>query len=310
MEISILLIEQIFSLVLMGISGYVLRKLELISHEGSKGLTAVCIYICIPCVLFHSFQTEISPERMAGFVYALIAVIFIHIVFFAGMWIFVKVYPMSTVEAVSIIYSNAGNMIIPLVTGVFGQDYLFYTSAYLFVQNALIWSHAKTKIAGSGQASWRKIFLHPCILSIFAGILFLLMRWSLPEVVSVAVSGMALCIGPLSMLVIGMLIAEVDLKKVFINSRIYVVVVFRLFIYPLLAMGAAFLIWKLFPVRIDPIVYLIVLLGACGPAATTVTQLSQMYDNEAGYASSINILTTLGSVVTMPIIIATAQMLL
>lgn len=310
MEISILLIRQIFSLILMGISGYVLRRLELISHEGSRGLTAVSIYVCIPCVLFHSFQTEISQERMAGFIYAVIAVLLIHAVFFAVMWLLGKIYPMSAMESVSVIYSNAGNMIIPLVTGVFGQEYVFYTSAYLFVQNALIWSHAKTKIGGSGQASWRKIFLHPCILSIFAGILFLMMRWRLPEVISTAVSGMASCIGPFSMLVIGMLIAEVDLKKIFINSRIYVVAVFRLFIYPLLAMGTAFLIWKLFPVRIDPAVYLIVLLGACGPAATTVTQLSQMYDNDPGYASSINILTTLGSVVTMPIIITVAQMLL
>lgn len=310
MEISILLIEQIISLVLMGMSGYVLRRLGLISHEGSKGLTAVCVYICTPCVLFHSFQTEISPERMVGFIYAVAAVTAIHIVFFAGMRIVVKIYPMSTIESVSVIYSNAGNMIIPLVTGVFGQEYLFYTSAYLFIQNALLWSHAKTKIGGSGQASWRKIFFHPCILSILAGFLFLMMRWKLPEVMDTAVSGMASCIGPICMLVIGMLIAEIDLKRIFINSRIYVIAVFRLLIYPVLAMGTAFLIWKWFPVQVDPVVYLIVLLGACGPAATTVTQLAQMYDNEPGYASSINILTTLGSVVTMPVMITIAQMLL
>lgn len=55
---------------------------------------------------------------------------------------------------------------------------------------------------------------------------------------------------------------------------------------------------------------MIVVLGACGPTATTITQMAQLYDNEPGYASSLNVLTTLGSIVTMPLMMTMAQKLL
>lgn len=310
MEISILLIEQICSLVLMGLAGYWLRRSGLMSHEASMGLTVACVYICMPCTLFESFQTDITSERMAGFVYAVLAVTAIQIVFFLVMWIVKRIFSFSVIESTSIIYSNAGNLIIPLVTGVFGSEYIFYTGAYLFIQNALLWSHAQMRIGGTGQASWKKIFLHPCILGIVSGMVFMIMRWSLPSVVDTAFVSMSACIGPLSMLTIGILIAEIDLKEMFVNRRIYMVVIFRLLIYPLLAMGTAFGIWKLFPVQVDPVIYLIALMGACGPAATSLTQMAQMFDNDPGYASSINVLTTFGSIVTMPLMMTVAQLLL
>lgn len=310
MEISILLIEQICSLVLMGIAGYWLRRSGLMSHEASMGLTVACVYICMPCTLFESFQTDITSERMAGFVYAVLAVTAIQLVFFLAMGVLSRVFSFGAIESTSIIYSNAGNLIIPLVTGVFGTEYIFYTGAYLFVQNALLWSHAQMRIGGNKQVSFRKIFLHPCVLSIFAGIFFMAMRWSLPRVADTAFVSMSACIGPLSMLTIGILIAEIDLKSMFVNRRIYLVTVFRLLVYPLLAMGTSFLIWKLFPVQVDPVIYLIVLMGACGPAATSLTQMAQMFDNDPGYASSINVLTTFGSIVTMPLMMTVAQLLL
>ena len=310
MEISILLIEQICSLVLMGLSGYWLRRSGIMGHEASMGLTVACVYVCMPCTLFESFQTDITSERLAGFLYAVLAVAAIQAVFFLVMGIVKRIFSFSAIESTSIIYSNAGNLIIPLVTGVFGPEYIFYTGAYLFVQNALLWSHAQMRIGGTKQASWKKIFLHPCILSIFAGMFFLVMRWSLPSVADTAFVSMSACIGPLSMLTIGILIAEIDLKGMFVNRRIYMVAVFRLLIYPLLAIGTAFCIWKLFPAQVNPVVYLIVVMGACGPAATSLTQMAQMFDNDPGYASSINVLTTFGSIVTMPLMMTAAQLIL
>lgn len=310
MEISILLIKQICSLVLMGIAGYWLRKKEIISHEGSKGLTAACVYVCMPCTLFESFQTDITPDRMAGFGYAVIAVIALHVVFFAAMGLIRHFCPMNAIESTSVVYSNAGNLIIPLVAGVFGVEYIFYTGAYLFIQNALLWSHAQMRIGGRSQASWRKIFLHPCILAIVGGFFSMLMGWHLPDVAQTAFVSMSACIGPISMLTIGILIAEMDLKEMLSNRRIYMICGFRLLFCPVLAMGTVFLVWKYFPVSVDPVIYLIVLMGACGPAATSLTQMAQMFDNDPGYASSINVLTTFGSIVTMPVMMTAAQLLL
>lgn len=302
--------KQIAGLVLMGLAGYALRKLGAISHEESRGLSVVCVYLCTPCAVFLSFQTHITEERLGGFIYALLAVGVIHLVFFLAMGVLKRLWPMSAIESTSVIYSNAGNLIIPLVSGVFGAEYVFYTSAYMFVQSIFMWSHGQIQIRGTSEGALKKICLHPCILSIFAGVLFLALGWSLPDIARTAASGLGACMGPIAMLTVGILIAELDPGRMFVNRRIYLVMSMRLLLYPLLAMTAAFLVRKYFPVRIDPVVYLIVTLGACGPAATSLTQLAQLCNQDPGYASSINVLTTFGSILTMPLIILLAQSIL
>lgn len=247
---------------------------------------------------------------MAGFAYAVTAVIALHVVFFAAVGLLRHFWSMNAIESTSVIYSNAGNLIIPLVTGVFGTKYIFYTGAYLFIQNVLLWSHAQMRIGGRSQASWKKIFFHPCILAIVGGFFSMLMGWHLPDVAQTAFVSMAACIGPISMLTIGILIAEMDLKKMLANRRIYMICGLRLLICPVFAMGTAFFVWKYFPVSVDPIIYLIVLMGASSPVATSLTQMAQIFDNDPGYASSINVLTTFGSIVTMPLMITVAQLLL
>lgn len=309
MSISILLIKQIFSLVLIGIFGYVLRKNNLINHEQSKGLSVISVYIITPCTLYASFQTQISTDKLNGFLYALTASIMVLVIYFILMKGIRKLCVLDAIESASVIYSNAGAIVIPLVLGVFGPEYVFYTSAYLMVQNALLWTHAWIVISGQKKIIWRKVLLHPCILAIAAGFVSFLVQFSFPSVVETALDSVGACMGPIALLGVGMMIAEADLKEILKSKRIYLVLGLRLLVYPVAAMLVCFAVWKLFPVEIDPYVYLIVLLASCGPAATSLTQMAQIHDNQPSYASSINVLTTLGSILTIPLVMTLAQML-
>ena len=55
---------------------------------------------------------------------------------------------LDAVEKSSMIYSNAGNLIIPIVTAVLGKEWVIYSSAFLSVQLFLLWSHAKSMLCG------------------------------------------------------------------------------------------------------------------------------------------------------------------
>ena len=57
-------------------------------------------------------------------------------------------------------------------------------------------------------------------------------------------------------------------------------------------------------------ILLIVFLAIIAPAASTVTQMSQVYGNDSRYASTINVLTTLGAIVTMPLMVLVFQMVM
>ena len=110
-------------------------------------------------------------------------------------------------------------------------------------------------------------------------------------------------IGPLSMIVTGMLIAGVDLKKVFTNKRIYLVTFIRLVIEPIIALAVIILLgMKNWHPQAENII-LITYMAAITPCASTITQMCQVYGNDSKYASAINVMTTLLAVVTMPVFV-------
>ncbi len=50
------------------------------------------------------------------------------------------------------------------------------------------------------------------------------------------------------------------------------------------------------------------LLAAAAPSASTINQMAQIYNHDAGYASAINVTTILLCIVTMPTMVALYQL--
>ena len=131
-----------------------------------------------------------------------------------------KVLKLDGVEETSLIYSNAGNLIIPIVTAILGKEWVIYTSAFLSVQLFLLWSHAKMKLCGEKGIDLKKILTNINMIAIFAGVLLFLLRIQLPAPVQDAVDSISSMVGPMGMLILGMLIAEMDLKKLLSYHRL------------------------------------------------------------------------------------------
>ena len=92
MELSILLAEQIFSLLLMVLTGYVVRKLNVVPKSGRKVLASIVLYVSAPCIVFDSFQIEYSSEKLFGLVVGFAAACIALAVFFMyGCLIFHKI---------------------------------------------------------------------------------------------------------------------------------------------------------------------------------------------------------------------------
>ena len=111
------------------------------------------------------------------------------------------------------------------------------------------------------------------------------------------------------MIVIGMILGSMNLKDIFKEKRTYMVCFLRLIVYPLVIV----LIFKLTGLtNIHPenhTIFLISLIASSTPAASTITQFAQLYDKHPGYASVINIMGVIFSIVTMPFIVMIYQLL-
>ncbi|MGE4276203.1 MAG: AEC family transporter [Lawsonibacter sp.] len=312
MELSVLLLGQILVMMVMVLVGVVMAKCRLVNGEESRIISRVVVYVITPCTLLDAFQTELDRNKLEGLLASFLAAVLIYAAFLGVTWLLSRgPHPLTPGEQVCVVYSNSGNLIIPIILNTLGSEFVIYSCAYLVVQNLMTWTHGQMLLGGSQKLTVKQVVTNPCMCGIFLGLAMFFLRVQLPNVLGSAVSALGACLGPISMLVIGVMLAEADLKQAFSSLAIYRVIALRLIVYPLLA-GA--ILWGVASVwwgRGDVTGALtVMLLCAIGPSATTLTQMAQMYRNpESGYMSSINAVTTVLCSITMPVMIFLFQLL-
>lgn len=310
MQISLLLMEEIVKLFVIMFMGYAVVKAGLMKSSESKSVSVILVYLVIPCVIIKAFQVDYTPDVQKGLFLAIAAAVAIHILFLLITIPLKKIFQMDVIEQATSIYSNAGILVIPLVQELLGQDYVIYSSAYIAVQLILLWTQGKNMLCEEEKLEWKKIFLNVNIISIIAGIVLFLFRIKLPAGVQDVLGMMNNMIGPLGMLLAGMAIAEVPLKSIFTKKRNYLSVAFRLLLYPVLGLFLMKVIQIVVNLENSSQILLTVYLACVTPACASVTSMAQLYDKDAAYASSLYVLTTLLSIVTMPVMVYLYEMMM
>ena len=310
MQISLLLMEEIIKLFVIMFMGYAVVKAGLRKSSESKSVSVILVYLVIPCVIIKAFQVDYTPDVQKGLFLAIAAAVAIHILFLLITIPLKKIFQMDVIEQATCIYSNAGILVIPLVQELLGQDYVIYSSAYIAVQLILLWTQGKNMLCEEEKLEWKKIFLNVNIISIIAGIVLFLFRIKLPAGVQDVLGMMNNMIGPLGMLLAGMAIAEVPLKSIFTKKRNYLSVALRLLLYPVLGLFLMKAIQIVVNLENSSQILLTVYLACVTPACASVTSMAQLYDKDAAYASSLYVLTTLLSIVTMPVMVYLYEMMM
>ena len=307
MHISILLMEQIAELFLMIFMGFLIVKTGLLKDDDSKVLSKIVLYLIIPCVIINAFQVDYTMDTVKGLLIALAASVMIQIILLIILSVLGKLLHLNEVEIASVYYSNSGNLIVPIVTFILGKEWVLYACVFMSVQLVFIWTHGKNVLSREGKMDWKKIVGNVNMISVFVGVVLFFTKIRLPGILNQTLSSVGAMIGPASMIVTGMLIAEMSLKNVFKNGKVYFIAFLRLIVVPVIA---------LMLLKISGLVnghpdgkklLLIVFLAVITPSASTVTQMCQVYGNDSKYASAINVMTTLLAIVTMPLMVLLYQ---
>ncbi|MEQ2359928.1 AEC family transporter [Blautia intestinihominis] len=310
MQISLLLMEEIIKLFVIMFMGYTVVKAGLMKSSESKSVSVIMVYLVIPCVILNAFQVEYTPDIQKGLLLACAAAVAVHILFLLLTAILKKPLHLDVIERATIIYSNAGILVIPLVQELLGQEYVIYSSAYIAIQLILIWTHCKNMLCEEDKLEWKKVLLNVNIISIIVGVVLFIFRIQLPSGAQDVLNMMNNMIGPLGMLLAGMVIAEVPLKTVFTRKRSYLSAALRLFIYPVFVLGLMKVIQTFASIQDSKQILLTVYLASITPACATVTSMAQLYDKDAAYSSSLYVLTTLLSIATMPVMVGLFEMVM
>jgi len=307
--IPLLLLYKIAQLFAVMVIGFLLVKLRLAKSEDSVALSRLALYLFMPAAIINSFNVKLTEEILGGFALSVGVGVVLHIVLLGVDAVFARLAGDAPVERASITYSNAGNLIIPLVSFILGDEWVIYSLGFMSVQLCFVWSHGISLFEGRRGMNLKKILLNPNILAIAAGVVILLSGLTLPDFVGEITSSLGGVLGYVGMLIAGMTAANLDFKRAAKSKRLYLTSAMRLIVCPLLSLVIIWLARIFITIPNTEEILLISFLATMTPSSATVMQLAQIHDTEVEYSVAINIMTTLVACATMPLLVILYQII-
>jgi len=278
--------------------GVVLRRKNILPEQGTAILTDLVIYLILPCNIIHSFQMDfsISILKSCG------VILLISIIIQFGCLILGKLLynryskPMKKVLQYGTICSNAGFMGNPIAESIYGTQGLMYASIFLVPQRIVMWSAGVSYFTESPDRKTvlRKVLTHPCIVAVYIGLILMIFQVKLPLFLSGTIQTVGSCTTTLSMVLIGTILAEVDIRTILSRTLIFYTLI-RLVLIPLAVLIGS----RLFGVNLLLSGVSVLLAGM--PAGSTTAILSKKYDGDYIFATKCVVFTTIMSLVTIPL---------
>ncbi|MBO4836552.1 MAG: AEC family transporter [Clostridia bacterium] len=299
--ITIPLVKKIAELFLIMFAAAAFVKTGVFKADYSRVLSRISLNFVTPCVIVNSFLIKLTSDIRNGLLIVTLLAVGFQVLFSLVAAVLRRVWKATEVERASIVFTNAGNLVIPLVSYALGQEWVIYTSGYILVFNVMFWTVGIRMFDDAGPLNIRKILLNPNVLAVVAGLILLFTGITLPEPLSIAFSDVASMIGPLSMMITGMVVGSMKFRDMFVNRRIFGVILFRMVVCSGIAVLLAAFSGIAGRIPSGKAVVMIPLLAAIAPSASNINQAAILYDKDAPYASAINILTTLSCIIFIPL---------
>ena len=301
--ISLLLVQKIAELFLILVAGFVIARVGVVKPSDAHALSVITLYLITPATFLTAFEVDLTPTIAASFGLVFVVALVANLMMYALGTAFARLTGASVVERASVTYSNAGNLILPIVTSVLGERYVIYATGYMVVQNIMFWTLMDKMFSGEAHVSLRKVLTNVNIVTLGIGLVFMVTGFRMPSVLDASVRSLGSMIGPASMLIVGMTLAGLDLTELRRHRLAPVVVLAKMVVFPLIMIPLVKLSGVAALVPDGEKILLVPLLAVMSCTATTVTQFAQLHGREPEYASALSVMTTLACIVTMPLMV-------
>ena len=298
-----ILLKQIAIMALLIAVGWVLRRKNFLSEQGTKELGAILLRIIIPCVIVKSYIVPYSRERLLEL--ALSAGLAL-LGYIAAMLIAYAVYgKRRRIENFAAAFCNAGFIGIPLAQAAIGEDGVFYVAASVALLNLFQWTYGVYIMTDRRDAIRAKtIATNPVVIAIVVGVVLFVGRIPVPEILTSTLGYIAGMNTPVAMILMGTYLARVSWREL-LDRRAYSCVLLRLVVIP----AVVLMLFWLLPVS-NTAVVMAVFLAAATPVGANICVFAQQYNSDYPFSVVTVCLSTVLSVVTIPLLSTLAQALL
>lgn len=216
-------------------AGYLLSKFRLVDPDKSGILSTILVYVVLPCNVFLTFSRNFTPSYVAANADMLISSV---IMIFAVMvlanitcrFLAKERYEQYLYEY-SFVIPNYGYLGFPLAEAVFGEAGLMNLMTFSLPSCLYIYTIGYAMLTRQ-KLNFRKL-INPAIIANILGIAVGLSGLTMPAAVMEICDKAAACIGPISMLLTGIVVAELPLIRIIKKKSVYILILIRTLIFPL-----------------------------------------------------------------------------
>ncbi|MEG1887568.1 MAG: AEC family transporter [Oscillospiraceae bacterium] len=298
--------KSVFLLFLMIIPGFLMRKLKLADGNLAKGFANTILFVTQPALIIVSFIRDFDMQVL----YIAAGVLAFSFVAHTMYYIIARrCFKKTTLEMRKVlqfasIFSNAGYMGIPLIMSIIDSAAGIYASVYIIGFNVFSWSlgcliYSEDK----SYISAKKIFINPATIPTYIGLLLFLTPANrlVPTLLVDALEMLKLTVAPMSMMMIGIRLAEAKWKGVLRDVQLIKATVMRLILFPVLL----WIIMKgvaMVGLYSDMTAMTVCLICSATPSATSAGIFAEKFSGDTAYASKVVSVTTILSLITMPLV--------
>lgn len=296
--------QQVLMLFILMAVGFFCGKGKFLDEHTVKKVTDILLYIVTPCVIIRSFVREFDQSMFIGILIVAAAAVGVHLfsILIVTLVFRNKDENRRRVLRFGTVFSNCSFMSIPLQQQILGNDGVLYGATFVAIFNLIVWSYGFVLMqGGKGGISVKKIVLNPCVLCVLVGMAIFLWSVNIPDIILKPIGYIADLNTPLPMFVIGYYLSKDSLLSAFTDGVAYISVFLRIIAIP----AVSLVIFYFCGVRGDMLTSLIISISA--PAAAITTMFSAKFDRDTELSVKLVSLSTLLSLITMPVFVALSQ---
>lgn len=297
--------QTMLKLFLLLVLGFVLFKCHIFDEYTNKKISSLIVNVASPMLIISSIAGVEGNNKSIVFL-MIGAGILMYIGFIILGKIINRIFPFPKkdwpVYECMVVFANTGFMGYPVLLDVFGQEAVFYASLIHMAFNFFVYTYAIMCLTKGDDSEFKlnfKQLLTPGIILIFVGIFIYLFDIQLPSVLMDTINSVGSLTAPLSMMMIGSSLAVYPIKDSFTDWRSYVFAFVRLMIVPFVTMIMCRLL------HIDAYYANITIITNAMPVGSMVLMLATQYNANVKTVTRNIVVSTLLSVITIPIVVAT-----
>lgn len=299
-----IIIESVVSLFIIIIVGVYSSRKKIITEEMNRILVNILIKIALPFMILSSFiytyDDSIKSNVLNTFYYSIIAYI---VMILASYLILMPVEKdKKTILHFSNVFVNTGYVGFPILYSIYGAEGVIYGSIFNMFFVILVWTYGIMLFKGNFNKNELKnelkvILVNPSIIAVCIGIIIMTFNIQLPGALLSSIEAIGNITGPLSMIIIGVILSSIKLKRYLKDWTIYYGVATKLIVIPIIV----YLILSLIGSPSKALNTVIIM--SAMPASAMTSIFAESFDKEKEYAAIIVSITTLLSLITITVLL-------